>query len=117
MSTVIVFEGVVTKVERSTTGYGENERTVGIDVHVQSRWDEVDPADGAVTQYTRTSTIHLPKGFTQPMVGHQMSIVLNEVQGVPESARDEIAQLVAEEPDEDDEIQGDPYYDEIKQGG
>ena len=36
--TIIVVEGDVTKVERSTEGYGETERIVGIDITVKSRW-------------------------------------------------------------------------------
>jgi hypothetical protein len=131
MNTVIVIEGIVTKVERSTNGYGESERTVGLDVHIQSRWEELDPADGSTSPYVRTSTIHLPKGFRQPMVGQKLTLVMNEGNDGtddPAMTREErdkaIADLVAEEPDEDDDtlgdiddIEGHPDYDSIKQGG
>ena len=112
-----LFKGSVTKSERSTSGWGENEKVVGVDVTVV-----VDHVDRDGDKYTKSIVVHIPKGLGQPMIGDDViigwepSLDAYEIDPVEMQLRQDAA-LENEDHIVGDSLAGEPYYDEIKQGG
>jgi hypothetical protein len=122
MNQVILFEGTVRKVEADTTGWGDGLRTVGVAVTLQVRGED---SDGS---YEKETVIHLPKRIAQPQVGDLLVVQVAQPGIEDLVSESELAELppIPEPGDEDvpdegyivgDELAGEPYHDEIKQGG
>lgn len=130
------FIGTVTQVAKSTTGWGDNERGVGVVVTVRILFTD-EHGD-----YHKDTQIHLPGGMRQPLVDDRVAIGWTTAADIAAASEPtEAAFLVlppaeealAEDPHmselpggdeylsgadiEDDTVKGDPYHDEIRQGG
>jgi hypothetical protein len=112
---MILFEGRVSKVEADTTGWGETLRVVGVAVTVKVTVKD-DMGD-----YEKETVLHLPKYVAQPMVGDLIMVSADHVGAgpgymekteTPEHVKDEIAELVAEEPDEVEDGHVDTEFEE-----
>lgn len=64
-----LFRGQVTETKRSTSGWGDNEKTVGVDASVK-----VDYVDREGDHYVKTIIVHLPKELGQPLIGDDVLI-------------------------------------------
>lgn len=62
--------GRVIRITRSTTGYGENERGVGVDVQIEFTFSD------QTGDYRKTTEIHIPKELRQPRIGDTLMLTI-----------------------------------------
>lgn len=98
---MILFEGRVSKVEADTTGWGETLRVVGVAVTVKFQTKD------EFGDYEKETVIHLPRDVRQPAVGELLAVQVDRLElaqfsrsETPDEVKNEIAELVAEDPED-----------------
>lgn len=107
---MILFEGRVSKVEADTTGWGDTLRVVGTAITIKFQTKD------EFGDYEKETVIHLPREVRQPLVGELLAVQVDRLEWMkpetPEHVKDEIAELVAEEPDEVEDRHVDTEFEE-----
>lgn len=102
--------GTIKTVNQATTGYGDKERTIGVKISAQVEMED------SLGKFTKDVEFTIPTTSAfRPYVGDVIEVVIMRPDDT--SALYESPAPSNEEEDRDADLQGNPFYDEIKQGG